>query len=103
MVFPKTSDAELNLRCQNAALISATGTRPIWSSSDVKDRPRRGCTPSTRKKSPETNSPVTCSASPRPVRLNPELRATAIDEKVWLSFLQSRKLGKEMDPRSKFG
>ena len=49
------------------------------------------------------NLAMICSDSLRPVTLNDVPRETAIAEKEWLFFCQSRKLGYEIDPDRKFG
>ena len=79
------------------------GLAPNSSSPSSNNRPTTGFTPSMGRKSVETNSARTCSASPAPVRLNEYPRETPIMENVVFCFRQSRKFGNEIDPASKFG
>ena len=74
------------------------------SSPGANARPRTGFTPSCSKNTELTKTPSTCSASPRPVRMNDPLpRTMAMDANVRLSFCQSIKFGYEIEPVAKFG
>src|SRR5215471_21185400 len=101
MLLPTMSGEELNFLRQRSSPIRATGAAPTWSSPAIKSRPLTGLTPRIEKKSEETRSPSTCSASPAPMRLKEKTRETAMEENERLSFCQSRKFGYEIEPFSK--
>src|SRR3954462_14689012 len=101
MVLARMSGDALNFLRQRSSPISATGAAPTSSSPVMNSLPRTGFTPRLGKKSEETRSPFTCSASPAPMRLKEKTRESAMEEKERFPFCQSRKFGYEIEPFSK--
>ena len=98
------SCADPSLRFQNPPVIITVGAAPIRSSPGANARPSTGFTPSCSKNPVLIKTASTCSASPRPVRVNDRLpRTIAMDANVRLSFCQSRKFGYEIEPVAKLG
>ena len=65
-VLPTTAGSEPNRFCHAAQERSATSSRPFWSSSSVKLRPKTGRTPSASKKVPVAYPTETRSARSGP-------------------------------------